>query len=463
MPAAGDRPLVLASNRGPVSFQYDGSGGLTSRRGAGGLVSGIGPLVAGTDATWLAAAMSDADRQAAAGGVVEADGFRVHLLALDPETYRVAYDVVSNGVLWFAHHGLWDLTREPRFDRAWPDAWDAYRAVNEAFADAIAADAPERAIVLVQDYHLTLVAARLARTRPDLTCVHFSHTPFAPPVWLGALPDAAMRELLHGLAAHRACGFHTRRWADDFRASAHDLAGLTPTTFVAPLASDPDDIRAAAASPACEAALRALEGLVGDRAVIGRVDRVELSKNLVRGFLAYGDLLERHPEHRSRVVFVAGAYPSREGVPAYAAYREEIDAAVMAVNDRFGSDDWTPIVLDVDDDFPRSVALLRRADVLLVNPIRDGLNLVASEGALVNERDGVLALSPEAGAWERLHDAALHVPPFDVAGTSDALHAALTMSPEERTGRAARLRTLAEARTPRHWLADQLTAARAAP
>ncbi len=459
MHAAGDRSLVLASNRGPVSFQHDGSGGLTSRRGAGGLVSGIGPLVAGTDATWLAAAMTEADRQAAAAGVVEADGFRVHLLALDPETYRVAYDVVSNGVLWFAHHGLWDLTREPRFDRSWPDAWDAYRAVNAAFADAIAADAPEHAIVLVQDYHLTLVATHLARTRPDLACVHFSHTPFAAPVWLRALPDAAARELLQGMAAHRACGFHTQRWADDFRASAHDLAGLAPSTFVSPLASDPDDIRAAAASPACEAALGALHELVGDRAVIGRVDRVELSKNLVRGFLAYEDLLERHPEHRARVVFVAGAYPSREGVPAYAAYREEIDATVRAVNDRFGTDDWTPIILDVDDDFPRSIALLRRADVLLVNPIRDGLNLVASEGALVNERHGVLALSPEAGAWERLQVAALRVPPFDVAGTSDTLHAGLTMPAEERRARAARLRSLAEARTPRHWLADQLAAA----
>jgi trehalose 6-phosphate synthase len=459
MPTAEDRPLVIVSNRGPVTFEREPSGALTSRRGAGGLVSGIGPLVAGTDTMWLAAAITDGDRDAAGAGVVEADGFRVRLLALDPETYRLAYDVVSNEVLWFAHHGLWDLSRQPVFDSTWPSAWEAYRSVNHAFADAVATEAPKDAIVLVQDYHLCLVASRLAQRRPDLTCVHFSHTPFAPPVWLEALPDAALRELLEGMAAHRACGFHTQRWADDFTASASELAGLSPTTFVSPLASDPDDIRGAAASPACQQALAALNGIVGERAVIGRVDRMELSKNLLRGFLAYGELLTRHPEHREQVVFVANAYPSRTGVPGYAAYRDDIEALVRSINDRFGTAGWTPIVLDVDDDFPRSVALLRRADVLLVNPIRDGLNLVASEGALVNDRDAVLALSPEAGAWERLHPGALRVPPFDVVGTSEVLHTALTMPTEQRKEQATRLRALAEARTPRHWLSDQLTAA----
>lgn len=459
MRSPGDHPLVLVSNRGPVSFDLDEGGTLTAKRGAGGLVSGIGPLVADTDATWLAAAMTDGDRAACASGVVEADGFRVDLLAFDAETYRLAYDVVSNEILWFAHHGLWDLPREPVFDASWADAWTAYRTINHAFADAVADVAPERAVVLVQDYHLALVAEHLERLRPDLVCVHFSHTPFAPPVWLEALPDAAVHDLLTGMAAHRACGFHTTRWAGDFLASARDLAGLTPTTFVSPLASDPDDLRSAAASDACEVALAALDGLVGDRAVIGRVDRIELSKNLLRGFLAYGDLLDRYPQHRERVVFIAGAYPSREGVPGYAEYRQAIEDAVAKINERFGTPSWTPVVLDVEDDFPRSIALMRRADVLLVNPIRDGLNLVASEGPLVSDRDAVLALSPEAGAWERFHPAALRVPPFDIAGTAEVLHTALTMPADERAHRAATLRGLAEGRSPRDWLADQLAAA----
>ena len=461
MTSPDDPPIVLVSNRGPVSFEVDERGELRGRRGAGGLVSGIGPLVAGTATTWIAAAISEGDRAAAAtGAVVDHEGFRVRLLALDPETYRLAYDVVCNESLWFAHHGLWDRAHEPVFDRAWHEAWNAYREVNAAFADAVAEVAPTGAVVLVQDYHLCLVALRLADTRPDLRCVHFSHTPFAPPAWLAALPAVAVQELLRGLAAHVACGFHTHRWAEDFAASARDLAGLSPTTFVSPLASDPADIRGVASSPECLAALAALEQRVGDLQVIGRVDRVELSKNLIRGFLAFDDLLDHHPEHRGRVVFVAGAYASRSGVAAYATYRDEIHRTVDEVNARWGTEAWTPIHLDVDDDHPRSVALLRRADVLLVNPIRDGLNLVASEGALVNERAAVLALSPEAGAWERLHQAALEVPPFDIWGTAEVLHQALTMPADERRDRADRLRRLAEARTPADWLAEQLAAAR---
>jgi trehalose 6-phosphate synthase len=459
-PAPPDRPIVLVSNRGPVSFERDDRGERTSKRGAGGLVSGIGPLVSDRDVTWLAAAISDEDREVAVGGVVEADGFHVRLLAPDAETYRLAYDVVSNEVLWFAHHGLWDLTREPAFDAGWTDAWDAYRAVNHEFADAVADLAPDGAIVLVQDYHLCLVGARLRDVRPDLAAVHFHHTPFAPPVWLGALPSLAARELIEGLAAHRACGFHSQRWVDDFTASARAVAGVQPHAFVSPLASDPADIRAAAASPECAAAFAALEEVVQDRRVIGRVDRVELSKNLLRGFRAYTELLEAHPEHHERVVFVAEAYPSRANVPGYSAYRELVEHEVAVVNERYATRDWNPIVLDVEDDFPRSVALLRRADALLVNPIRDGLNLVASEGALVNERDAVLALSPEAGAWERLGEAALRTPPFDVAGTAAVLHEALTMDEREKAKRAERLRALAEARTPAHWLDEQLAAAR---
>lgn len=453
------RPIVLVSNRGPVTFDAGADGSLHARRGAGGLVSGIGPLVAGTDTTWIAAALTDGDREAAAGGLVEAEGFRARLLALDPEVQRLAYDVVSNEVLWFAHHGLWDGANAPTFDRTWPEAWAAYRAVNDAFAEAVADVAPEAAIVLVQDYHLCLVAPRLRSSRPDLAAVHFSHTPFAPPAWLSELPTAVATELLQGMAAHAACGFHTTRWAADFLDSARELAGLRPTTFVSPLASDPADIRGVAGGPECAAALSRLEARVGGLAVIGRVDRMELTKNLVRGFQAFAELLEDHPEHRERVVFVAGAYPSRTGVRAYAEYRARVHQVVDEINGRFGTDAWTPVLLDVEDDHPASVALLRRADVLLVNPIRDGLNLVASEGALVNDRHAVLVLSPEAGAWERLHEAAVPVHPFDVSGTAEALHLALTMPEAERRRRAAHLRELVEARTPAQWLEDNLAAA----
>ena len=457
-----DRPVLIASNRGPVSFRWDDAGELVATRGAGGVVSGLRPLVADTGATWIAAAMSDGDRAAAAKGLIETDGMRVHLLALDPDAYGLAYDVVSNQVLWFVHHGLYDLPRAPAFGHDLREAWAAYRHVNDAFADAVAEDAPEGAVVLVQDFHLSLLGLGLAERRPDLAVVHFSHTPFATPTWLRVLPEQVAGELLSGLAAHRACGFHSGRWADDFLASCRATLGLDPATFVSPLPADADDMRRVAGSPDCDRAHAELDDVVGDRAVVARVDRIELSKNLLRGFAAYDALLEHEPALRERVVFLASVYPSRTGVPAYIEYQREVEALVARINDRWATPGWTPIVYDTSDDFPRSVAVLRRADVLLVNPIRDGLNLVAKEAAIVNERDAVLCLSTEAGVWDELGSAAVAVNPFDVAGTADALAAALAMDPGERRARAGDLRRLAAARRPSDWLADQLAAADAA-
>ncbi|HKY65024.1 MAG TPA: trehalose-6-phosphate synthase, partial [Acidimicrobiales bacterium] len=427
-----DRAAVIVSNRGPLSFRTGDDGALTARRGAGGLVSGIGELVAGTDTLWVAAAMSDGDRKAAEAGVVDAEDFRVRLLAVDPETYRLAYDVVSNQILWFLHHGLYDLPHEPAFGPDLADAWQAYRDVNRAFAAVVAEAAPEGAAVLVQDYHLGLLGLALAEQRPDLAAVHFHHTPFATPTWLRVLPEHIAGEVVSGLAAHRACGFHTSRWAADFVACSRDVQGLTPRTFVSPLPAAADDVRRVAASPPCETALAELDALVGDRLVVARVDRIELSKNIRRGFQAFDTLLAGRPEWRERVVFLASVYPSRTGVPAYLAYQRDVDATVAEINDRWGTADWTPIVYDTSDDFPRSIAVLRRADALLVNPIRDGLNLVAKEGAIVNDRDAVLCLSREAGVWDEIGEAALAVAPYDLAGTADVLDRALRMPRDER-------------------------------
>jgi trehalose 6-phosphate synthase len=212
-------------------------------------------------------------------------------------------------------------------------------------------------------------------------------------------------------------------------------------------------------SDACAAAGERLAERVGGRSLIVRVDRLELSKNLLRGFLAFDRLLEHYPEHRGRVVFAASVYPSREGLAEYLAYRQEVEHLVERINERWGDETWQPVLLDVTDDFPASVAALRAYDLLLVNPVRDGLNLVAKEGPVLNRRDGLVALSTEAGAFAELEPAALVVDPFDVDGTAAVMHEALSASVEERRARAGQLRAIALARSPRDWLADQLTAA----
>lgn len=460
IPPVDQRAVVILSNRGPLSFRLDDDGSLTAQRGAGGLVSGLAPIVAGTGTTWIAAAMSEADRKAAARGVVEAEDLQVRLLDLDPQSFRAAYDVVCNATLWFCYHDLFDLARRPRIDGRWREAWEAYRSVNGAFATAAAEVTPEGGIVLVQDYHLALVASTLRAMRPDLSLVHFSHTPFCGPDGLRPLPDGVAAELLEGMAAHHACGFHTRRWSAAFGACAREFLGRDVESFVAPLGPDPGDMESVAASPACTEAGVQLDEVIGDRAMVLRVDRLEPSKNLLRGFHAFDDLLARHPQWRGRVVFVAFGYPSRQGLPEYLAYGQEAEGLVRQLNARWGTESWTPVVFVSADDFPRSVAALQRYDVLLVNPIRDGLNLVAKEGALVNRRDGVVVLSREAGVWEGLRDAGVvGVNPFDVAATSDALHQALSMPGDERGRRATTLRAAARSRTPSDWLGDQLAAA----
>jgi trehalose 6-phosphate synthase len=453
---------VLVSNRGPLSFRMVDGRPVRVASG-GGLAGSLHPLVEGTGATWVASTLSEADREAAALGLMTAPGLRVELVEPDGDVYNLAYNVVSNATLWFCHHHLFDAARRPRTDRRWMEAWDAYRTFNEVMASRVAEVAPEGGRVLVQDYHLALLAPTLRSLRPDLRTAHFTHTPFADPSVLRMLPSAVGDELLAALSSFGACGFHSERWAAAYRAglATAGIAGGAPT-YVSPLSSDADRLRAAADAPEVAAALARIEESVGgdDRQVIVRVDRMELSKNLLRGFWAFEELLEQEPALRGRVVFVALAYPTRQGLPEYLAYQEEVETTVQRINERWSTPGWTPIALEVDDDYPRSLAALTRYDVLLVNPVRDGLNLVAMEGPLVNRHDGVLALSREAGAFDQLDVGALEVNPFDVTGTAGVLARALAMGPAERAARAEALRGAIRSRRPADWLADQRAAAR---
>ena len=456
------QPLVVLSNRGPLSFGRDENGALRAKRGAGGLVVTLGPGVQRDGALWVASASAADDVEAARSGLLDAEGFHTRAVEIDVPTYRAYYDVVANQTLWFCIHGLWDLPRRPRFDRHWSAAWKAFRDVNERFASVAVECAAEGATVLVQDYQLALVPAALARLRPDLRVVTFLHTPWCTPEELSVLPDAAADELMEGLAGFGAVGFHCRRWADAFAACCRARLGREPEVFVAPAAADADDLRAVASSEECSREVTRLDDLVKDRLVIVRVDRTELSKNVLRGFWAYDELLEGRPDLRGRVVFAAKLYPSRQGVADYLAYGQEVQTLADRVNARWSTRDWTPIVIDPEDNHAAAVAALTRADVLLVNPVRDGLNLVAKEGPLVNDRDGVLVLSRNAGAWDELSGHALGVNPFDVTGTASALAEALDMGAGEKAERAKALREVVEARTPFDWFDDLVAAARGA-
>jgi trehalose 6-phosphate synthase len=450
--------VIVATQRGPVSFGADPGGGFTARRGAGGVVSALAPLLTGnTDARWVAAATSDDDRAAVRARATSVEGLDLRLLDIDARQLQLHLDGFCNSTLWFLYHGLFDLVRRPLFDSRSREAWTAYVAVNDQFADAIATDASHREPVIVNDYHLALVPAMLRARRPDLRVLHFSHTPFCGPNSIRTLPDEVAQSLCASLAGGPA-GFHTQRWARAFAASAREVLSRPPVSepFAAPLGPDSHALAVAREAPDVAAARATLADTVGDRIVIARSDRIEPSKNLVRGFRAFDLLLDARPDLRGRVVFVAMVYASRQGLAEYLAYANEVEQVVNRVNDRWATPDWLPIVLDSRDDYSRTVAGLERYDVLLVNPIRDGLNLVAKEGPLLNQRDGVVCLSREAGAFDELAPAVEMVHPFDLDQTAAALATALDIDANERAPRATHLRALAGARSPQGWLEDLL-------
>ncbi|MFE5816755.1 trehalose-6-phosphate synthase [Streptomyces sp. NPDC056479] len=459
----GAAKVLVASNRGPVSYEVRDDGSLHSKRGGGGVVSGLSAIGPEAGALWVCSALSDGDREAVRRGVGE-DG--VLMLDIPAGVHADAYNGIANSVLWFVHHMLYQTPLEPVFDAEFRRQWASYETYNRAFAEALAGRAGPGAAVLVQDYHLTLVPGMLRELRPDLRIGHFSHTPWAPPEYFRMLPGDIAGQVLRGMLGADRLGFLTRRWADAFEACCADIAGGLGGTRVGVhgLGADADFLRARShETDVAErmAVLRREIGTTADgaaRRTIVRVDRTELSKNIVRGLLAYRQLLDDHPEWRERVVHVAFAYPSRQDLAVYRAYTAEVQRLAEEINSRYGTPGWTPIVLHVKDDFARSLAAYRLADVALVNPIRDGMNLVAKEVPVVSDEGCALVLSREAGAFEELGEDAYAVNPYDVIDTARALHEALTMRPEERAERSKRLAAAATALPPAQWFLDQLRA-----
>ncbi len=464
------KPVVVVSNRGPVTYDLSSTGERVPRRGVGGLVTAVSGALRDRDGLWIASAISEGDRAVSATGEpvdVEMAGARlsVRLVDIPADIYRSYYDEFSNRVLWFVHHYLWDPPRTPTFGEAESEAWDAYADVNRRFAESVAHAAPESGVALIQDYHLALVPQLLRKMRPDLAVGHFWHIPFAQPDYLRLLPDPWVDGLLDGMLGADLLGFQTDRWLRNFLAGVRTVEGLRARdrtitvgdrrvrTGAYPIGVSPDHLTEIAAEPAVKRQRSALKEWLGDRKLVLRVDRTELSKNILRGLQAFGLLLERRPELRGRVVHLALLQPSRRSVPEYREYVERCTEEAERLNARFGPE---AVRLEISDDFPRSLAAYALYDVLVVNPVFDGMNLVAREGPCLNKRGGVLVLSRNAGAAVELASAAMIVNPVDVDRTARAISDALDMPQAERQERARRLRRLARGRPPARWLEAQL-------
>jgi trehalose 6-phosphate synthase len=467
-----DTGVVIASNRGPVSFIRDKET-FSTTRGAGGLAGALDPVARklGDDAVWISATTSDDDRDAlhagAADGLEKELGYPVYMLDIDREMYARYYDTVSNRMLWFANHCLWDELGIDRFGAEEIRAWDdAYEQVNRRFAEAVSEVASPGGLVLFQDYHLYMAPWHLRQLRSDQVIFHFTHSSFCSVEGLDRLPKPLPQRVIQGMLGADLLGFHVAQWVHGFldcaerigaevdRASGrviHD--GRTTWVREYPIQVDADFLRERSGEGRAVKWAERFDDRTKRGPLIVRADRSEPSKNIVRGFEAFGMLLDRRPDIAQDVHFAACVYPSRQSMPEYQRYTERIKQAVADVEARHPGS----IELFMEDDFDRTLGALKVYDVLLVNPIMDGMNLVAKEGPVVNERDGLLVLSTGAGSFEEMGEASIQIAdPLDVAATADALEKALDMDPDERSKRARALRQSAQAKEPAWWIDSQL-------
>jgi trehalose 6-phosphate synthase len=477
-------PLIIVSNRGPAQFELDESGQRTVRRGGGGLVTALSGLVKHRDALWIASAMTDEDVAVSEerGGAVELslDGidYRVCLVGSDPQAYDRFYNVIANPILWFIQHYLWDLSNAPDIRQEELDAWDyGYQAVNRDIAEAVVAqiEGQEQPLVMLHDYHLYTAPRMIRERRPDVFLHHFVHIPWSQPDSWRVLPTRIRNAVFDGLLANDIIGFHTLAYCINFLRCCDELleaevdyangevrhAGGCTLARAYPLGIDAERLSRAAESPeVAEAEREVLERR--RKHLIIRVDRADLSKNVLRGFTAFDTFLTQHPEFREEVTFIAHLQPSRQDVPEYAEYLERIEALVAVVNHRHGTTDWMPIDLKIYENFPEAVARYKHFDLLMVNSIFDGMNLVAKEAPAVNTRNGVLMLSENTGSHQELWDYVISVNPFDIQQQADAIYRALTMPAEQRREWSEGLKEIIFSRNPGDWVDDQLQDIKAA-
>jgi trehalose 6-phosphate synthase len=482
-----DKFVIVASNRGPVEFRRTPDGSIKAVRGAGGVVTAMSTALVATDAVWISSMRTKEDaimaREAPRGRMAmppDKPQYWVKFIIPEAKEFQQFYSVISNSILWPLQHYLYDVLRRPVIDESVHEAWNnGYRKVNRLFADEILREirsTDKKPLIFLQDYHLYLCAQHIRRKEPDVLIHHFTHTPWAQPDYFRFLPHGMRRELLQGMLASDVLGFHTPHYVNNFlqcckegeavRAAVDSKRRLvrhgSRDTYVRhyPISIDHDALeRTAGRSDVADYRAR-LGKLAAGRKLLVRVDRVEPSKNILRGLQGYEHFLRHHPDWHERVIFANFLYPSRSDLKEYRDLQHEIEEAADAVNREFATLDWEPVHLEIEDNYARSVAALMEFDVLLVNPVIDGMNLVCKEGAVLNRRNGVIILSVNAGAYQEMRGTVMPVNPLDIAETADAIKGALESGERKRKAMARAAREVVQANTSFKWFLQQMRALR---
>ena len=475
------RPLIVASNRGPLEYHLTPDGRLQARRGSGAVVTALNLLLRGSEFTWVANAMGEGDRRAletAEGGAIRSplpnQQISMRYVTTPRRVYHKFYNIFCNPLLWFLQHSMWSAPYTPNIDATVQDAWsNGYEPVNRAFSDAIVAEAARNSqppLVILHDYHLYLTPGMVRREIGDALLYHYIHIPWPSLRSWQLLPASIRGPIYESLCACDLMGFQS--WSDahnflaccegfvpgarvDYATGVVTVDGHETTVRAYPTSIDVEEVRQIAAAPRTQDFHRRVEPLCAPHTIV-RVDRTEPSKNITRGFRAYEILLERHPDLRGRVTFLAFLVPSRTHIKQYERYQDEISNLVRSINGTYGSADWQPVQVFSENNYAQAMAGLQLYDSLLVNPVVDGMNLVTKEGPIVNGKNGVLVLSETSGAYDQLGEGSIAVAPADLDGTADALYQAIMMSPEERERRSRTLVDAIEREDVTQWLLSQM-------
>jgi trehalose 6-phosphate synthase len=467
---AGNR-LVLVSNRGPVQHRTTSEGAVERVCSGGGVATALAALAPGRPITWIAGAAAQVERDLALSGTPIAleDGKRVRFVAHDPEAHKLFYGTFCNPLLWFIHHSMQARLQRKDIEAEALAAWqDGYLPVNQAYAEAVIDELDGddgHPAVMLNDYHLYAAPLFIRGRRPDVTLQHFVHIPWPAPEAWRTLRQPIVQSICEGLLANDSVVFQTDGFARNFIDTCSAFldgvavdssggqitrAGRTTRVWANPVSVDIWDLRRELSLPEADDYRKKLAAPDGMRTIV-RVDRLDPSKNAAKGFHAFGRLLERHPEWIGKVRFLAFLVPSRGGIDEYRTYMKEVFAASEQVNARYGTKNWTPITVYHEHNRLQALVAMSMYDVLLVNPVADGMNLVSKEGPAVNGRNGVLVLSEAAGSAAELRDGALMVRPDDIEGTAAALDRALRMEAPERRERIQSLREAIIRHDLRRW------------
>ena len=475
-----DKEIIVASNRGPVVFKRDAKGKIELIRGAGGIVGSMIPFLKKTHGTWVSSAIGECDHYMnnkyddKVPISLEDPEYYVQFVKTEEDVYNKFNGNFANPLLWFIHHSMWNPPYSPCADDELHQAWDSYKYVNSRFAEAIGKDlhkSGKTPIVMLQDYHIYLTPKMIRNEHPDVLMSQFVHIPFPSPEIFQQLPNHMQTEILESVLTNNVLGFHIQRYMKNFLRTVEQILPTASVDEISgdilyeghichvrtyPISIDIETLQKQGQDPNVISKQAEVEEMIGDCKLIYRTDRADLSKNIIRGFQAYDMFLERYPEWREKVKFVATLMPSRQDIKIYREYTDNIRDIVKKINEKYATPDWEPIKYICRGDYDLVVALLKRYDVLMVNPILDGMNIVAKEGSVLNENNGVLVLSTGAGCYEELKDGAICINPYDLRQTAESLEMALLMEDESKAQLIREARAAIRRNDLNKWVSDQL-------